>query len=258
MSAVIARPNYSPELVERVVVQGDLAKLSAEDRIAYYRAVCASIGLNPLTRPLEYISLNNKLVLYAKRDATDQLRKLHGVSIAITAREKVDDLYMVTAQAKLPDGRTDESMGAVHLAGLKGDALANQILKCETKAKRRVTLSICGLGMLDETEVASVKDARPVNVDPATGEIIGQLPPGVHKPTDGAEQRVEESRRSIVMDCVTAAKDCLDADNIYGAYEVLSGLTDPDEKVWAWTFFDSKQRGALKKQAQAAKEEVPA
>jgi hypothetical protein len=29
-------------------------------------------------------------------------------------------------------------------------------MKCETKAKRRVTLSICGLGMLDETEVDSL------------------------------------------------------------------------------------------------------
>ena len=29
-------------------------------------------------------------------------------------------------------------------------------MKAETKAKRRVTLSICGLGMLDETEVETV------------------------------------------------------------------------------------------------------
>jgi hypothetical protein len=35
------------------------------------------------------------------------------------------------------------------------------MMKAVTKAKRRVTLSICGLGMLDETEVDSVPGATP-------------------------------------------------------------------------------------------------
>ncbi len=38
-------------------------------------------------------------------------------------------------------------------------------MKAETKAKRRVTLSICGLGMLDESEVPSVKGAEVVPVE---------------------------------------------------------------------------------------------
>ena len=37
---------------------------------------------------------------------------------------------------------------------LKGEVRANAILKAVTKAKRRATLSICGLGWLDESEVA--------------------------------------------------------------------------------------------------------
>jgi hypothetical protein len=56
----------------------------------------------------------------------------------------------------MPDGRTDESLGAVSLVGLEGEALANSLMKAETKAKRRVALSICGLGMLDETEVEAI------------------------------------------------------------------------------------------------------
>jgi hypothetical protein len=36
--------------------------------------------------------------------------------------------------------------------------LGNAMLKATTKAKRRVTLSMCGLGMLDEDEVASIPD----------------------------------------------------------------------------------------------------
>ncbi|MBL0320753.1 MAG: hypothetical protein IPP74_15870 [Alphaproteobacteria bacterium] len=41
-----------------------------------------------------------------------------------------------------------------------------------TKAKRRLTLSLCGLGWLDETEVETIRDARLANVKAETGEII--------------------------------------------------------------------------------------
>src|SRR3989304_3062491 len=108
----------SHSIVEKVVIQGDLAALTPAERLTYYKQVCDSVGLNPLTRPFEYIRLNNKLTLYAKRDATDQLRSIHGVSIKIVGREKVDDLYIVTAQAIDKSGRTDESVGAVNLKGL--------------------------------------------------------------------------------------------------------------------------------------------
>jgi hypothetical protein len=142
--------------IETVLATGDLSKLSPEDRTRYLLRVCESLQLNPLTRPLQYIVLSNKLTLYATRDATDQLRKLHGVSVRIVSRERMDDLYIVQAEATDKTGRSDTSLGVVSIRGLAGEALANALMKTETKAKRRVTLSICGLGMLDETEVQSV------------------------------------------------------------------------------------------------------
>lgn len=146
--------------LRQVLADGDLAALNSEQRYAYYQSVCESVGLNPLTRPLEYIELNGKLTLYAKRDATDQLRHKYQVSIEIVDRTTQEDVYIVRARATMPDGRTDESLGAVSLIGLDGDALANALMKAETKAKRRVALSICGLGMLDETEVETIPSAR--------------------------------------------------------------------------------------------------
>jgi hypothetical protein len=145
-----------PELVWRAMANADLERLGDDERTAYYTAVCESLGLNPLTRPLEYITLSGKLTLYAKRDATDQLRHKHHVSIEIIDRATQEDVYIVRARATMPDGRSDESLGAVSLVGLEGDALANALMKAETKAKRRVALSICGLGLLDETEVETI------------------------------------------------------------------------------------------------------
>ena len=125
----------------------------AAQRAEYYGAVCRSLGLNPLTKPFEYLDLNGKLRLYALRDCTDQLRRLHGISIYIANRERPSDIYIVTARAKDRHGREDESTGAVTVGNLKGDALANALMKAETKAKRRVTLSIAGLGWLDENGI---------------------------------------------------------------------------------------------------------
>jgi len=160
--------------LENVLVNGDLSKLTAEQRTSYYMKVCESVGLNPLTKPFEYITLNGKLQLYALRTATDQLRKVHNVSINITGRQTIDGVYVVTAKAKLGE-REDESTGAVATQNLKGDALANAYLKAETKAKRRVTLSICGLGVLDETEVETIKEVGPKQVTPPPEKKNGPI-----------------------------------------------------------------------------------
>lgn len=153
-------PVNGADIIERVIAAGDLAKLSPQERTHYYGEVCRSLGLNPLTKPFDYLNLSGKLVLYATRGATDQLRKIHHVSTAIVSRETVGDVYVVTAKATDRSGRSDESIGAVSIGGLKGDALCNALMKAETKAKRRATLAIVGLSFLDETEVETIPGAR--------------------------------------------------------------------------------------------------
>lgn len=143
-------------IMHAVLVKGDLAKLTESERTQYYTGVCKSVGLNPFTKPFEYITLNGKLTLYARKDATEQLRQNHKVSVKIVSREMVDDCLVVTAQASTPDGRVDESIGAVAVGALKGVDKANALMKAETKAKRRVTLSICGLGIPDESEIGDI------------------------------------------------------------------------------------------------------
>ncbi|EAH5150106.1 hypothetical protein FI349_09035 [Campylobacter coli] len=143
--------NFNP--YELALVKGDLSKLSDVERASYVKNLCESLGLNMLTKPFEYIVLNGKLTLYANKSATDQLRQIRKVSITKTEVAQVGDIYMVTAYAATPDGRTDCDTGALNIKNLGGDNLANAIMKAITKAKRRVTLSICGLGMLDESEL---------------------------------------------------------------------------------------------------------
>lgn len=158
--------------IEQVVISGDLKTLTPAQRVDYYNRVCQSVGLNPYTRPFEYITLNGKLTLYARRDAADQLRSLHGISLSKPHIEYTDDMVIVTVEAIDKERRTDTDLGAVSIKNLQGENRANAIMKAITKAKRRVTLSLAGLGWLDETEVDSIPGAQRVTVDTETGEII--------------------------------------------------------------------------------------
>jgi len=206
MSVTQIKPStdYAIGAIEAALAQGDLSKLSTEDRTRYLLRVCESLQLNPLTRPLQYIVLSNKLTLYATRDATDQLRKLHGVSVRIVSRERIDDLYLVQSEATDKTGRTDSSLGVVSIKGLQGEALANAIMKTETKAKRRVTLSICGLGMLDETEVESVRivegQQAARQIAPATDQPATQAQYDWYMKAMSALGFNGEDRRDIAVD----------------------------------------------------------
>jgi hypothetical protein len=122
------------------------------------------MGLDPFTKPFDILRLNGKEVLYCTRSGTQQLNKLHKVSHTITSRDTNADagVYIVTSKASLPDGRCTESIGAVNIAGLKGEMYANAIMKAETKAKRRATLDLLGLGVLDESEAETIPNASTV------------------------------------------------------------------------------------------------
>jgi hypothetical protein len=179
-------PRLSPEVMAQVSLSMDLSSLTEPQRAEYYAAVCHSLGLNPLTKPFEFLTLNNKLRLYALRDCADQLRRIHGISIYIVNRERLGEIYVVTARAKDRTGREDESTGAVANGTLKGEALANSIMKAETKAKRRVTLSIAGLGWMDEVEVETIPGSQ---ITPTTAP---ELPVASHPATSEPELTSEE------------------------------------------------------------------
>lgn len=170
----------SIDILSKVILNGDLSKLSQIERLEYCNIVCKSLGLNPATQPFKFLLLDNPeggkmLVLYATKSCTDQLRAIRKINLEIVGRDfSTDGMYTVTARATSGDGRQDEDVGVVSFKRSKydprqkkkvfydatGDARANLIMKCHTKAKRRVTLSICGLGFIDESEIDSIPNAQ--------------------------------------------------------------------------------------------------
>lgn len=111
----------------------------------------------------------------------------------------------------------------------KSSALEN----CETSAIGRA-LACFGFG---GTEFASADEVA---------NAIHQQKSGVHKPTDGAAERVSPERKSVVNATLNQVVDFLSADRDFDAYALCETLTDPDEKVALWAQLDSKQRRRLK------------
>lgn len=149
--------------IETALVRGDISKLSTQERISLYNKTCESLGLNPLTKPFGYVEMNGTIQLYALKNATDQLRKIYKVNVKVADTKTIADVYVVRVEVSDPTGRIDTDIGAVPIKNLQGANLANALMKAETKAKRRATLSFCSLGMLDESELETIHNARVVN-----------------------------------------------------------------------------------------------
>lgn len=199
-TALATLPTVHQEDIERALTIGDLAKMPPEVRIRYYLATCQSAGLNPMTQPFTPIKNQaGQVILYANATCAEQLRKRDRVSIRVLGREKDDGVYIVTVSASTPDGRCEESQGIVDISGLKGTALANAMMKAETKAKRRVTMALCGLGFPMDDDAHGM----PVAFNPQTGEIPMDDPLHIEGSLDEPQKGLQDHIADLYGDAIT-------------------------------------------------------
>ena len=156
--------------IDDLIQKGDYSSLTMRERSIFCFKLAEKLGLNPLTKPFDFIVLNNKLTLYANKSCADQLRKIHNITSTVLyegpfmiGQEMRADVYCVkvrlfeASRDKDIPGRQEDAIGCLGITNKKDEELANAIMKCHTKALRRGTLAFCGLGFLDELEVESVK-----------------------------------------------------------------------------------------------------
>ena len=160
--------------IERYLETGDVSGLSPAERIALLQRICMALELLPDTRPVQYITFKDsdgaeRMQLYYTKDAAAQLTAKRRISVHVVERWREDGNQYMLAEATDASGRCVQDIGAVSLTGhrrdggtweLTGDQLANAIMKCSTKAKRRAVLSFCGLGGLDESEIETIPRTR--------------------------------------------------------------------------------------------------
>lgn len=206
-------------VVESLVTRGDTSGLTAAERARHYLHVCGGLGLNPQTQPFAYLKLNGKEVLYATRGATDQLAAMHRLNREIIDGPRVIDLagtklVYAVCRATHPNGRVETAVATVPFVDP-----VNVLMKAETKCKRRATLSILGLGLLDEMELETI----PANTqEPAGGVDLGAL---------AAAQRAEAAP-SQVDDVPTPPADAPPA--LEDFYQRLAEIELPGESIAVW------------------------
>jgi hypothetical protein len=129
-----------------------------------------------------------------------------------------------------------------HAEEYRADGQINKTSALENAETSAIGRALAAFG-LGGTEFASA--------DEVARAVSGQKS-GVIKPTDGARERVTPARRKIVEDTVVLVQAALSEERDIDAYGYCEDFTDPDEKVYLWTFLNSKQRSRLKAQAEVA------
>lgn len=159
LDGAIVSPELEAALARGVAATKDSRAMTAAERQEYVTTICRALRLNPLTNPVQFITLNGREVLYVTRTATDQLAAMHCLNRRTIRGPEIMDVCGVkiaicVVEVTLPNGRSETATATLPVADH-----ANLFMKLETKAKRRGTLSILGLGMLAEDELETIPDS---------------------------------------------------------------------------------------------------
>ena len=170
--------DFTDEQINDIVQQGDLSSLPINKRSRFLYRLAEHLKLNPFSRPFDLIPVrkpdgSKKLIIYANKSASDQIRERDNLSIEpvyfgpLMIGETVDDtIYVFHVKITNPDGRVGFPLGAVPIVGTAGEDRSTAGMKAYTKAERRATLAFTGLGFPDESEIAGIK-----NVQQETGGV---------------------------------------------------------------------------------------
>lgn len=176
---------------------GDLSGLSSEERWLYYRNLCEELGLNPALQPFQLVEAydgrhrQNRLMLYLTKGGADQLRRKFNISTRIVSTEFINDgkVFQVIVEGRMGD-RVEMNIGTASLAEVtdkmsptktervvSSNEYAKGIMMACTRALRRVTVSMVGLGVTDESELSMIPNAMRVDWGHDSGDEFPSSPP---------------------------------------------------------------------------------
>ena len=217
------------KVIASIVARGDLSCLNSADRADHYVRMCEGLGLNPHAQPFAYIKLGGKEVLYATRIATDQLAKNHNLDRVIIDGPKVIDvggtkMAYALCRATLPSGRVETATATTPLRDP-----VNALMTVETKAKRRATLAILGLGLLDEMELETIPDSAKRAGPKVQLPLLEREPVGPCGPRDPGDDE------DMAPDTRGAAKPLVEIPEVVADFrERLEEIELPGEAVAVW------------------------
>lgn len=227
-NTALANPEEATSALTHYLGTGDLSRLSGEQRAALYLDTCQSLGINPRTRPFDWIEFydpetkSKKLTLYPNKACADQLAYQHRIRVRTVEEKIVGSLFKVVVEGTMLDGRTETNVSYLDLTDrdgnqLKGQRLGNAFMKGHTKAKRRLVFGM--LGMMSPPDVEDLQRVRVVTVD-GRGNILAN-------PTDMQRALAERPEMARVIGETTY-------EDLEGTPTVFDGSPSqhPDRSSW--------------------------
>lgn len=199
-------------------------KLNAA-RAEFHTLSLKKTGLNKFAG-YEYFELSDFLI-----PAMKVLDK-HGLCFLISFGKEVATMRIVDTD----DGQAIEITSPMSTAALKGCHEVQNLGAVQSYLRRYLWVAALEIVEHDALDATTGKDKI------------------VHRPT--GEPLVSPERLSIIADVADSVKQHMAGDDIIGAYEEASGLTDPEERTALWKLLDSKTRSALKSHSDQLKKEA--
>lgn len=176
---VDSNSNRMKDIMQKFILKNDLSCLTMEEKLIFILNRCKDLKLDPRSQPIMILKSKEKVgnsfvekeTPYISKSGGEQLAKVHQVSILDTEEKILDDVFIVKAKVSLPNGRISQAIGVTPLfteydgkiTKITGAKKCNAMMVADTKARRRAVLSICGTGMIDESEIDTINVVAKIN-----------------------------------------------------------------------------------------------
>lgn len=157
---------------------------------------------------------------------------LNSAGIALIQRTSEDSTGVTVETVFVHESGETLECGKLHVPASKQDPQGYG--SALTYARRYSLMAACGIAPEDDDGNAASKTPAP-------------------KVSATKTDLVPSHRMAIIADVAAAIGERMSANDLTGAVEKYSGITDVEEKMSLWGMLDSKTRSAIKKQAELTK-----
>jgi len=157
---------------------------------------------------------------------------LNSAGIALIQRTSEDSTGVTVETVFVHESGETLECGKLHVPASKQDAQGYG--SALTYARRYSLMAACGIAPEDDDGNAASKTPAP-------------------KVSATKTDLVSSHRMAIIADVAAAIGERMSANDLIGAVDEYSGITDVEEKMALWGMLDSKTRSAIKKQAESLK-----
>ena len=172
---------------------------------------------------------------------------LNAAGIALIQRTSEDNTGVTVETVFVHESGETLECGKLHVPAAKQDPQGYG--SALTYARRYSLMAACGIAPEDDDGNGARKAKE--DEEKAKADAASKTP--APKVSATKTDLVTSHRMAIIADVAAAIGERMSANDLIGAVEEYSGITDVEEKMSLWGMLDSKTRSAIKKQAELSK-----